>query len=189
MTYYMPTRVFDEDNCVLNHADDLAALGKKAMLVTGRHSAAANGSLDDVKKALEMKGIEYCIFSEVEENPSVETIFKARDLGIQEGVDFCIGIGGGSPLDASKAIAFTILHPTATEEDLYGGTLDSVALPVAEVPTTCGTGSEVTGVAVLTRHTKRTKGSIPYKIFPSLALIDGKYLKSASRTLILSTAV
>ena len=96
MTFYMPTRVYEEENCVAAHAAELAALGTKAMLVTGRRSAKVNGSQADVAAALDAQDIPYLVFDEIEENPSIETVMKARDVAVREGADFFIGIGGGS---------------------------------------------------------------------------------------------
>ena len=62
-------------------------------------------------------------------------------------------------------------------------------VPVVAVPTTCGTGSEATPVAIITNHKIHLKKSIPHRIFPALALVDGKYLASAKKTLIINTAV
>lgn len=188
MTYYMPVKVYDEAEAVKNHGAEIASFGKKALIITGRASAAKSGALQDVTDVLEKKGRAYCIFNEVEENPSVETIMKAVRKGKDEYVDFVIGIGGGSPLDAAKAAAFLLKLEDPKAADLYDNLLPSDALPVIAVPTTCGTGSEVTGVSVLTVHTKRTKISIPHRIFPKIALIDGKYLKSASHRMIVNTA-
>ena len=78
MTFYMPTRVYEEPDCVAAHAAELATLGTKAMLVTGRHSAKANGSEADVTAALDAQNVPYCIFNEIEENPSIETVSGAR---------------------------------------------------------------------------------------------------------------
>lgn len=189
MKYYMPVRVYDEADCVRVHAKEIASYGTKALIVTGRHSAAACGALGDVSEALEANGKTYSIFSEIEENPSVETIMKASAFGLSEQADFVIGIGGGSPLDAAKAIAFMMKRKSSDAEDLYNASLPADALDVIAVPTTCGTGSEVTGVSVLTVHAKNTKISIPHRIFPRLALIDGKYLRSAPLSMIANTAV
>ncbi len=189
MKFYMPTVVYEESEAVWNHRSELAALGTKALIMTGRSSAKVNGSLDDVRKALDDQGIGYTIFSEVEENPSVETVERAAVQGRREKADFVIGIGGGSPMDAAKAAAFLIKHKNKGAGDLYDASLDSTAVPVAEVPTTCGTGSEVTGVSVLTRDNGRKKGSIPHKIFADIALIDGKYIMNAPLSVIRNTAV
>ena len=175
-------------DCIINNYEPLSSLGTKALIVTGRNSAQKCGALGDVEEALRRGQTGYVIFNKIEENPSVETVLAAADIGRQQGVDFVIGIGGGSPMDAAKAIALLIKNPGATAEDIYGGRLPAEWLPVVAVPTTCGTGSEVTGVSVLTRHDKHTKQSIPYKIYPDQAYIDGKYLKTASMAMIRNTA-
>lgn len=188
MMLYMPTIVYSEKNCVKNHGEDIALIGKKAMIVTGKHSSRANGSLKDVTDVLEEKNIEYIIFDDIEENPSIETVMKARELGVLENVDFVIGIGGGSPLDASKAIAMMIANKDCDESVLYQS-VKLGALPVITVPTTAGTGSEVTPYAILTIHAKRTKKSISHRIYPVMALLDSKYLKTQGKNTLINTAV
>ena len=83
----MPTAVYEEENCVVNHAADLAKLGSHALIVTGSHSAERNGSLRDVIDALESRQVRWTHFNEVEENPSVDTVMRARDLGLDRGCD------------------------------------------------------------------------------------------------------
>lgn len=188
MRFFDPTNTYIEKNCVANHKKELLALGTKAFLITGHSSSKKNGSLDDVLAVLKEADIPYEIFDEVEENPSVETVVRAAEIGKAFGADFMIGIGGGSPLDAAKAIGLLIANPEETAECFYEAK-DLKALPMAAVPTTCGTGSEVTGVSVLTRHDAKTKKSIAYKIFPDLALVDGKYLLGAKKSLLVNTSV
>ncbi len=118
----------------------------------------------------------------------METVAKAAAEGKEFQADFVIGIGGGSPLDAAKAIALLIANPQEDAGCLYEPK-DLKALPVIAIPTTCGTGSEVTPNAVLTRHAFKTKKSISYNIYPELALVDGKYLASANGRLLIHTAV
>ena len=83
MQFYMPTKLYFEENCVLRHAEELAQFGKKALIVTGPHSAKVNGSLQDVTQALTQQGISYCVFDQIEENPSLETVTKAAAFGRQ----------------------------------------------------------------------------------------------------------
>lgn len=189
MTYYMPTRVYEDENCIALHAAELSALGTKAMLVTGRSSAKQNGSQKDVADALEAHGIPWVLFDEVEENPSIETVMKARDIAVTEGADFFIGIGGGSPMDAAKAISLMTKNHDKDADYLFAGDKTAQWYPVAAVPTTCGTGSEVTGVSVLTIHAKQTKGSISYRIFPELALLDIQYLAHTPLSILRNTAM
>lgn len=188
MQFYMPTKVYSETDCVKKHSKELASFGTRAMIVTGKHSSRVNGSLQDVENALKGESVPYIIFDDVEENPSIETIMRAREIGIDGKVDFVIGIGGGSPLDAAKAIAMMIANPAESEEVFYEPKLLDY-LPVVCVPTTCGTGSEVTPYSILTIHKQRTKKSIKHKIYPALALLDATYLKSMSRTGLVHTAV
>ncbi len=188
MRFFLPTDIYVEKNCVANHKKEILAMGQKAFIVTGRHSAKANGSLNDITTVLEEGGIPYAIFDQVEENPSVETVVSAAAMGKEFGADYLIGIGGGSPIDAAKAISLLMANPNETGDCLYNAKELSY-LPIIAVPTTCGTGTEATPVSVLTSHEKATKKSIPYKIFPKLSLVDGKYLACASKKLIVSTAV
>ncbi len=187
MHFYLPTKIYSERDCVKNRAEEWTALGKNALIVTGK-SSARNGSLDDVTQALEERDIAYSVYSDIEENPSIETVMKVRAFGLERQADFVIGIGGGSPMDAAKAAALMIAQKERGEDYLYQKGSDE-ALPVVEVPTTCGTGSEATPNAVLTIHGKRTKSSLPHRIFPRFALVDGKYLQKAPRTLLVNTAV
>ncbi len=188
MNFYMPTKVYHEREAVKNHREEMALLGKKALIVTGAHSSKENGSLQDVTEALEATNTSYALFDRVEENPTVACVMEAALLGRREGADFVVGVGGGSPMDAAKAIALMIQNRDSSEEVLYQD-VSLRALPVVEVPTTCGTGSEVTPYAILTRRDKQTKQSISQKFFPDLALVDGKYLEKAPRSVITNTAI
>lgn len=188
MDFYMPTKVHMEKDCVKKHKKELTSLGTKALIVTGHSSSKKNGSLNNVTEALSSEGVLYVIFDEIEENPSVETIMKAATLGIEEHVDFVIGIGGGSPMDASKAIALMIANPQENESLLYESK-NAPVLPVVAVPTTAGTGSEVTPYAILTLHSEQTKRGISHRIFPVLALVDYTYLTFAPREIMVCTAI
>ena len=76
MRLYMPTKVFFGSGCVLENGAELKALGSRAMIVTGKHSSRINGSLAAVEQALQANGQTYVIFDEIEENPSVETVWQ-----------------------------------------------------------------------------------------------------------------
>lgn len=190
MRFFVPTDIYVEKDCVKNHAQNLLAVGKRALIMTGSRSAAANGSLNDVTGVLSAGGLPFQVFNEVEENPSTDTVRKATQMAQEFNADFVIGIGGGSAIDAAKAVALLLLNPQLDADDLHkapGRPLDHA--PVVAVPTTCGTGSEATPVAIITNHKIHLKKSIPHVIFPALALVDGKYLASAKKRLIVNTAV
>lgn len=202
MFFYMPTKVYEEINCVEKHRTEICSLGTKALIVTGKHSSKKNGSLADMEVVLKHGNVSYQIFDDIEENPSVETVIKAAKMADDFGADFVVGIGGGSPLDAAKAIAILIGYLSdilpvdgikcddkELADLLYDGSKKVNVVPVVAVPTTCGTGSEVTGVSVLTVHEKKTKASLPHRVFPKLALVDAKYLRGASKSVICNTAI
>ena len=186
MQLYMPTKMYSQKDCVLAHGKELRALGTKAMIVTGKTSAVKTGALADVLQALE--DVPYVIFDRIEENPSIETAVEAQKIAVAEKVDFFIGIGGGSAMDAAKAISLLAKNYPMGEEILY----DPAVLPyypVVCVPTTCGTGSEATPYAILTIHKKQTKKSISHRIYPEIALLDDKYLRSLPRSILVNTCV
>ncbi|SHN01309.1 iron-containing alcohol dehydrogenase family protein [Fibrobacter sp. UWB7] len=190
MRFYVPTDIYVEKDCVKNHAKEMLAVGKRALIVTGHSSAKANGSLNDVTEVLNDGGVAYQIFDEVEENPSTDTVGKGAQIARESNADFIIGIGGGSAIDAAKAMAILLVNPNVNADELHktpSHPLDHA--PVVAVPTTCGTGSEATPVAIITNHKINLKKSIPHRIFPMLALVDGKYLASAKKQLIVNTAV
>lgn len=189
MFFSMPVPVYSEVNCIQNHQAKLCALGTKALIVTGRRSAKENGSLQDVQTVLEANNMPYVIFDQVEENPSTETVMAARDFGLTEGVDFIIGIGGGSPLDAAKAIGVMIRHHDKGVEFLHEKPAKGKSIPMAAIPTTCGTGSEVTQYSVLTVHAKQTKVTMTHRVFPDIALIDPRYLMKTPLSILRNTAM
>ena len=185
--YFMPTDCYFGRGCVAEHKAALARLGRKAMVVTGKTSAKKNGAQRDITDALDSLGIAWILFDEIEENPSVETIERAAKLAIAERVEFFIGIGGGSPMDSAKAIATIAAHPKQGTDALWNP--ENKALPVVAVPTTAGTGSEVTQYAIVTLHAKRTKSSIAAHIFAAVAFLDPKYMDTLPAKTTNNTAV
>ena len=94
MKYYMPVRVLSADGAVMNNASLLAGLGARCTLVTGKHAAKKSGALGDVSQALEKVGVPFCVFDEIEQNPSVQSCLKAGRAAHAFGADFVVGIGG-----------------------------------------------------------------------------------------------
>ena len=92
MHFFDPTNTYAEKNCVKNHKKELLALGTRAFVITGHSSSKKNGSLDDVIAVLEEASVPYQIFNEIEENPSVETVVRAAEIGKEFKADFVIGI-------------------------------------------------------------------------------------------------
>ena len=150
-----------------------AAGGKKALIVTDSGVVKAS-LLPPVQKSLEEAKISYQIFDRVEPNPSDRTILEGVQLFKKTGCDVILGVGGGSPLDASKAIQIMASHPGEIHEYYGPAAASKITLPrpyLIAVPTTSGTGSEVSRGAVITNTQTNTKSVI--RTGPStLALLD-----------------
>ena len=187
--YYMPTRVIMGSGCITENSEAFRPLGKKALIVTGARSAKENGSEKDVREALESVGITYLVFDKVMSNPTISCAYEGAAFARENDVDFIIAIGGGSPMDAGKAIAL-LAAQDIREEDLFSGSYGSKVLPMAFVPTTAGTGAEVTQYSILTNDRKQTKTSIASDLlFPTVSFLDEKYMERLSTVTTINTAV
>lgn len=185
--YYMPTEVFFGKDVVKEKKELFRRLGKRAYIITytipGRHYA-----LEDVTAVLKEFSIPYVVEAGIEENPSTETVERAAAKVRDFAPDFIIGIGGGSPIDAAKAIGVLLANPDRTGKDLFtDSSLQS--LPIIGIPTTAGTGAEVTHFSVLTRSDKDTKQAIAPRIFPQYALLDASYLMEMPLRLSCATSI
>jgi len=186
--FYNPTKIICGENCIANNADVLTAFGKTALIVTGGHSAKANGSLEDVVAALEKNSQSYTLYDKVLPNPTVESAYDGAKIAKETKADFVIAIGGGSPMDAAKAIAY--LAVTDIDEDSIFSTPVKSALPIICVPTTAGTGSEVTLYSILTSHKRQTKlGLAADALFPKVAFLDAKYMLQLGKQTTVNTAI
>jgi alcohol dehydrogenase class IV len=188
MAYFMPTRIVAGQRCLLDNHTLLAELGEKALIVTGKHSAKTNGSLSDAEKALDQNGQKWALYDKVMSNPTLDCALEIARAIEDARCDFVLAIGGGSPMDAAKAAAALSAQPVQRAE-IFGAAF-SKALPVAAVPTTAGTGSEVTPYAILTDDSAETKRSIASPaIFPRLAFLDAAYLRGLNETVLVNTAL
>lgn len=187
--YFNPVKIISGRDCIRDY-DGFAEFGRRGMIVCGRNSARLSGALDDVKAAFDRAGISYTVFDRVEENPSVETCHlggcEARDFR----AEFVIGIGGGSPLDAAKAIAAFAANPQLTGEDVFKLDFTNLPLPIYAVGTTAGTGSEVTQYSILTVRSIENKKSLASPLlFPKIAFMDPNYTNTLPYHTTVATAV
>jgi len=179
--YYLPTQLV-VGNGKLNELGELARdMGSKAFLVTGKRSMKEAGVTDRVVKNLESVGIEVNVFAEAETNPSREMANRGARIAKQAGADIIIGLGGGSAMDTAKGIAVVVSHGGDIWDYVEGERVPpSPTLPIIALPSTAGTGSEVTQYAVFSNqevHVKQGFGS-DY-IIPRLAIIDGELMSYA----------
>jgi alcohol dehydrogenase class IV len=149
-----------------------AELGKRALLVAGHHGE----SYRQLEGSLAEQGIEYAGF-EVRGEPSTESVRAAAEQARQTQCDFVIGFGGGSAIDTAKAAAAMLTNPGEVLEYLevigQGRQLSQPSAPVLAIPTTAGTGSEVTRNAVIGSPERRVKVSLrSASMLPRIALVD-----------------
>lgn len=187
-SYNMPTQIFFGKDILKSKSNIFRSIGKKAFIITGKTSSKKNGSLKDVEDILKNQSIDYVIFDDIEENPSVETISRAEDIGKTNKVDFIIGIGGGSPIDAAKAISILIKNRSIDAYDIFT-TPNLKAFPVIAVPTTAGTGTEVTQYAILTNNISKTKMNFNQSVFPAYAFLDPSYMLNTPNNITINTAI
>ncbi|HEY5586812.1 MAG TPA: iron-containing alcohol dehydrogenase family protein [Ruminiclostridium sp.] len=187
--YYMPTRIIMGNDCITNNSEVFKTLGKRALIVTGAHSSKKNGSEKDVKAALDSACISYLVFDKIMSNPTIACVYEGASVAKGNDVDFIIAIGGGSPMDAGKAIAL-LAAQDISEENLFSGIYENKVLPMTFVPTTAGTGSEVTQYSILTNDKAQTKTSIASDLlFPTVAFLDSKYMEQLSVNTTINTAI
>ena len=187
--YYMPTKVVFGQDCIHEYSELFSSYGKKAMIVSGKHSSKINGSQDDVSCVLEKQNIEYIVFDKVMSNPTTKCCYEGAKMAKEFEADFLVAIGGGSPMDAAKAIAL-LAKQEISEEQLLKGAFEHKALPVIAVPTTAGTGSEVTQYAILTNDLVESKTGVASEvIFPKIAFVDSKYMRDLSVEITINTAI
>ena len=189
VNFFLPTKVLLEEDCVKKNAAIFKGFGKKALIVTGRRSARANGSLQDVTDALASQEIAYAVYDRVDANPTIANVREGAAFAKENAADFVIGIGGGSPMDAAKAIALLSCQELS-DSALFAGTYGPDILPLILLPTTAGTGSEVTQYSILTNDSAQSKTSIATPLlFPKVAMVDAKYTLALPIKTTINTAI
>ena len=152
--------------------------GKKAVVVVGGGSMKKTGFLDKTKDLLKEAGIESVVFDGVEPDPSIDTVMRGVELIRKEQPDLIVGLGGCSAIDAAKAMWVFYEYPETKFEDIIPPfsikPLRKKAKFIA-VPSTSGTGTEVTCAAVITDRKKGIKHPlVSYEICPDIAIVDGE---------------
>lgn len=186
--FYMPTKLISGRNCVLENFEIFRKMGQKAIIVCGRNSAKICGALGHVEKILIANGQEFVLFNKIMPNPTIDVVYEGASLAKSEKADFVVAIGGGSPMDAAKSIAVLAVENVDREDIFKGGFINS--LPMIHIPTTAGTGSEVTPYAILTNDAVQSKMTMTSLVmFPKYALLDGSYMENLPYEITVNTAV
>lgn len=176
-SFYSPTRILFGQTHLKEFAKHLGQISKKVLIVCGKGSIERLGYLALVSEALIAEGVELIRFDGVEPNPTVSSINAGARLGKEKGVSAVLAFGGGSVMDASKAMACLIYN---NENDIWPYVLGEPkrgqfkgALPIVCIPTTAATASEVTPYAVISKPDVNGKAPIAYEfIKPTLSWIN-----------------
>ena len=158
--YYLPVNVVFGCGKVKEVGELAKPYGKKALIVTGKSSAKKSGLYDKVKDSLEAAGIESALFDKVSQNPLTTTAIEGAEFAKETGADVVVAIGGGSIMDCAKSIAFLAVNDGDINDYIFNKKKSDKALPLILIPTTCGTGSEGNGFAVLTNPENGDKKSL-----------------------------
>jgi len=147
---------------------------KKVLIITDP-GIIQSGLLTSVEKSLQSVGLPFALFEGVEPDPRIEVVEKSLEKAKREGIDLIIGFGGGSSLDIAKVTSILMTNPGRIDNFFGIDLVPNPGVPVILVPTTAGTGSEVSPIAILSDTKEKLKKGIvsPY-LFPEVAIADPK---------------
>ncbi|MBL0386313.1 iron-containing alcohol dehydrogenase [Tumebacillus sp. ITR2] len=178
---HMPTRIVFGRGEVHKVGAEAARIAGKALVVTGRFSTRKTGVLQKVLDSLAAAGVEAVVFDRIEPNPRTHTVDEGGRIAREENCGVVIGLGGGSAMDAAKAIAAVAISSIPSHEYISGNQTGRwqellpvmEALPIMTVPTLAATGSEANSGGVLTHELTKEKGGVGGPaLYPKVAIID-----------------
>jgi len=176
--FTVPGQIYIGPDALKDSAAALKSLGKKALVVTGRH-VARTGAVQTLMDALSSLGVSAVLFNDITGEPTVGMVEAGVERYRETGCDFVIGIGGGSPLDSAKAIAaMSVLEGRIS--DYMGKEIEGDLPPMVLIPTTAGTGSEATRYTVITDTDRNVKMLLKGNaLLPDVAIIDARLTLTA----------
>ncbi len=184
----MPDHIVIGENALEDAKVYLNECGKKACIVTGKHVVKSD-MMAKLVEALEACNISYVVFDGITGEPTDIMIEQGIQVYKENTCDFCIGIGGGSPLDAAKAIAAMITNE-GTIADYMGRMITKKVPPIVAIPTTAGTGSEATKMTIVTDTKKNIKMLLKGDVLvPNLAIVDPTFTLSSPKSITAATGL
>ena len=186
--FRVPTRVCIEPGCVSHLAATVHRLSASRVVFVTDAGLRDTSMVVEALASLRAAGIEVELVDDVESNPRTTT--AERVALVAREAEAVIGFGGGSVMDAAKGAAMLATNPGRATDYVGANRFDVAPLPFVAVPTTCGTGSEVTWVSVLTDVERATKVSIKGDgMFPDVALVDADLLRGLPSRLVAETGL
>lgn len=186
-SFFLPINVVFGCGKVKEVGNLTKAYGKKALIVTGRSSAKKSGIYDKVNESLKKVGIDTVLFDKVTPNPLTTTAEEGAKFAKENGCDVVVAIGGGSIMDCAKAIAFLSVNSGNINDYIFNKIHSDKALPLVLIPTTCGTGSEGNGFAVLTNPENGDKKSLRCNaIVAKVSIVDPECMMTMPKNVLAS---
>jgi len=188
--FLSPARILFGPGCSDRIGQEVARLGKKPLIVTGKNSLTASGNIDRILQPLKYLNIQPVFFMDVPPEPTAATVDAVRETAQQTGCDLIVGVGGGSVLDTAKAAAGLFREDAPAQEYLRGKAATAPRLPWIAVPTTAGSGSEVTDNAVLIDPEQKRKSSLRNEFWiADTAIVDPVFTMSMPKQLTATTGM
>jgi len=192
--YYMPVDIHFGYGSLSKVGEVARRFGFKGLIVTGK-SSKKHGYLDKVISNLILNNIrDVIIYDEIEPNPTDISVNKGARISAENKVDFIIGLGGGSILDAAKAIAIVSSNEGFAWEYVFypegPKSIPYYTRPVIAIPTTAGTGSEVNKYSVISNPNRKEKLAIAHSLnYPKVAIVDPELTMSMDKNLTATTGI
>lgn len=178
-SFYMPVRLVFGAGVTEQLGKKAKECGNNALIVTGKNSAKKSGLLDRAVRLMKSEGMKVTVFDRIEPNPLTTTVEEGAAMAKAIGCDVVVGLGGGSIMDASKAVAFCAVNDGDINDYIAGRKQSEQCLPIILVPTTCGTGSEANPFAVLTNPETMDKKSLwGDALYAKVSLVDPELMKT-----------
>ncbi len=187
--HFVPTRIVFGRGQLKQLGPLAASLGRSALIVCGRRSVRESGLLKRMHDALAAQGLVVHVFDGVSPNPRSDEVDAATAIARRQGCGVVIGVGGGSAIDAAKAAAVSIDYKSVRE--IIGETVPANVrrLPIIAIPTTAGTGAEVTKGAIIKDTVRGFRSGVRGDgLFPAVALVDPDLSESMPRHIACATA-
>lgn len=189
--FALPTKILYGNGIINEIGNVIKEIGNSRIMIVTDQGLIDSGLVDIALEQIKKSGIDFVeIFDQVEPNPRDTTVTEGYNIAKQKNIDLLIAIGGGSSIDTAKAIGVLLSHG-GTIQDYEGvGLLQKEITPLIAIPTTVGTGSEVTYWSVITdtkRHFKMSIGG--HLIAPKVALVDPSFVANLPAPIIASTGM
>ena len=186
----LPNTLIFGNGAVEKVGEKVKELGKRKSLIITDKGIVGAGLLEKVLIPLEQTGVEAQIFDQIEPNPRDYTVVKAFEFGKKKGCEVIIGLGGGSSIDAAKAVGVLMTNPGSLQDYLRGTAVKNPLPPLIAIPTTAGTGTEATQFSVVTDTERSFKMGIgsPF-LMPKVGIVDSSLMESMPPLLTAATGM